>query len=178
LDRSAIFVDAGYLFASGSKLVAGQRHARSQLHLDHERVLELLTRLSSELTELPLLRIYWYDGATAGPNAAHLALAYRPSLKLRLGLVTEQGQQGVDELLAHDLVMLAKNRAMTDALLLSGDDDLRPAVEEAQALGVRVHLLGISPARENQAAALVQAADTTRELTEAEVRSFLNSRPK
>ena len=56
MDRSAIFVDAGYLFASGSKLVAGERHARSQLHLDHERVLELLTRLSSELTQLPLLR--------------------------------------------------------------------------------------------------------------------------
>jgi uncharacterized LabA/DUF88 family protein len=67
---------------------------------------------------------------------------------------------------------------MTDALLLSGDDDLRPAVEEAQALGVRVHLLGIAPARENQAAALVQAADTTRELTDGEVRGFLNSRPK
>jgi uncharacterized LabA/DUF88 family protein len=42
---------------------------------------------------------------------------------------------------------------------ISGDDDLRPAVEEAQALGVRVHLLGLSPARENQAAALVQAAE-------------------
>jgi uncharacterized LabA/DUF88 family protein len=76
------------------------------------------------------------------------------------------------------LVTLAKNRAMTDALLLSGDDDLRAAVEEAQAFGVRVHLLGIAPARENQAAALVQAADTTRELTEAEVRSFLSSRAK
>jgi uncharacterized LabA/DUF88 family protein len=178
LDRSAIFVDAGYLFASGSKLVAGERLARSQLHLDHERVLELLTRLARDLTELPLLRIYWYDGATLGPNAAHVALAYRPSLKLRLGLVTEQGQQGVDELLARDLVMLAKNRAITDALLLSGDDDLRPAVEEAQALGVRVHLLGIAPARENQAAALVQAADTTRELADGEVRGFLSSRPK
>ena len=166
------------MFASGSKLIAGERHARSQLHLDHERVLELLTRLSSELTQLPLLRVYWYDGATAGPNAAHVALAYRPNLKLRLGLVTEHGQQGVDELLAHDLVTLAKNRAMTDALLLSGDDDLRAAVEEAQAFGVRVHLLGIAPARENQAAALVQAADTTRELTEAEVRSFLSSRAK
>ncbi|HXK19124.1 MAG TPA: NYN domain-containing protein [Polyangiaceae bacterium] len=178
MDRSAIFVDAGYLFASGSKLVAGERHARSQLHLDHERVLELLTRLAHELTELPLLRIYWYDGASAGPNPAHVALAYRPSLKLRLGLVTEQGQQGVDELITDDLVTLAKNRAMSDAVLLSGDDDLRAAVEATQALGVRVHLLGIAPIRENQAAALVQAADTSRELTDGEVRSFLSSRTK
>ena len=178
MDRTAIFVDAGYLFASGSKLVAGERHARSQLHLDHERVLELLTRVAGELTQLPLLRTYWYDGASAGPNPAHVALAYRPNLKLRLGLVTEQGQRGVDELLADDLVTLAKNRAITDALLLTGDDDLRAAVEETQALGVRVHLLGIAPARENQAAALVQAADTTRELTDPEVRSFLSSRSK
>ena len=51
-------------------------------------------------------------------------------------------------------------------------------MEEAQALGVRVHLLGIAPIRENQAAALVQAADTSRELTDREVRSFLTSRAK
>ena len=39
---------------------------------------------------------------------------------------------------------------------------------------MRVHLLGIPPARENQAAALVQAADSVRELTSAELRSFLS----
>jgi hypothetical protein len=178
LDRTAIFVDAGYVFASGSKLVLGERQARSHVHLDHERVLELLVRLASELTQLPLLRVYWYDGASTGPSPTHVALAYRPNLKLRLGLVDEQGQQGVDELLAHDLVTLARNRAIAAALLLSGDDDLRPAVEEAQQLGVRVHLLGVSPARENQAAALVQAADTVRELSDSEVRSFLSTRSR
>lgn len=177
MDRTAVFVDAGYLFASGSKLVAGVKLARSQLHLDHDRVLALLTLLARELTGLPLLRIYWYDGASAGPNAAHVALAYRPDVKLRLGLVThEGGQQGVDELLARDLLVLAQHRGIADALVLTGDDDLRPAVEEAQTFGVRVQLLGISPARENQAAALVQAADGVRELSEAEVRGFLSRR--
>jgi uncharacterized LabA/DUF88 family protein len=176
LDRSAIFVDAGYLFASGSKLISGERQTRSQLQLDHARVLELLTALAHELTGLPLLRVYWYDGATSGPNPAHVALAYRPHLKLRLGLVNDAGQQGVDELLTSDLTTLARQRAIADAVILTGDDDLRPAVEEAQSFGVRVHLLGIAPQRENQAAALVQAADTVRELLEAEVRSFLTSR--
>ena len=176
MDRSAIFVDAGYLFASGSKLISGERQTRSQLQLDHGRVLELLTKLGGELTGLPLLRVYWYDGASTGPNPAHVALAYRPNVKLRLGLVNEQGQQGVDELLAHDLTTLARQRAIADAVVLTGDDDLRGAVEEAQSFGVRVHLLGIAPARENQAAALVQAADSVRELSEAEVRSFLTSR--
>jgi uncharacterized LabA/DUF88 family protein len=177
VDRTAIFVDAGYLFASGSKLVTGDRQARSQVHLDHELVLALLSELARELTALPLLRIYWYDGASVGPNPAHVALSYRPNVKLRLGLVNAQGQQqGVDQLLARDLTTLARNRAMSDAMLLSGDDDLRSAVEEAQELGVRVQLLGIAPSRDNQAAALVQAADGVRELTESEVRRFMSRR--
>jgi uncharacterized LabA/DUF88 family protein len=174
LDRTAVFVDAGYVFASGSRLLAKEKLPRSQLHLDHERVLGLLTRLVAELTALPLLRIYWYDGATAGPNPAQVALAYRPNVKLRLGSVSEHGQEGVDALLVSDLVSLAQNRALADALVLTGDDDLRPGFEQAQALGVRVHLLGIAPARENQAAALVQAADSVRELSETEVRGFLS----
>jgi uncharacterized LabA/DUF88 family protein len=178
LDRTAIFVDAGYVFASGSKLLAGDKLARSELRLEHDVLLALLVGLATELTQLPLLRIYWYDGASGAANPAQVALSYRPNVKLRLGSVTERGQEGVDELIASDLVTLARNRAIADALLLSGDDDLRPAVEEAQQLGVRVHLLGIPKARENQAAALVQAADGTRELSEAEVRGFLSRRVK
>lgn len=167
------------MFASGARALTGEKLTRSQLHLDHEAVLKLLTALVTELTGLPLLRIYWYDGATTGPNAAHVALAYRPSLKLRLGQVDAQGQQqGVDELLVADLVTLAKNRALCDAVLVTGDDDLRAGVEEAQAHGVRVHLVGIPPARDNQAAALVQAADRVRELTTAELKSFLSLAPK
>ncbi len=174
MDRTAVFVDAGYLFASGSRLIAGDKLVRSQLHLDHEIVLSVLAALVKELTGLPLLRVYWYDGASTGPNPAHVALAYRANLKLRLGQVTAQGQQGVDGLIVDDLVTLAQNRALADALLLTGDDDIRPGVEQAQAFGVRVHLLGIAPARDNQAAALVQAADRVRELSEVEVRSFLS----
>jgi uncharacterized LabA/DUF88 family protein len=177
VDRTAIFVDAGYLFASGSKLLTGDKQARSQVHLDHDAVLALLTTLANELSSLPLLRIYWYDGASSGANPAQVALSYRPNVKLRLGLVNAQGQQeGVDQLLTRDLTSLAQHRAMADAVLLSGDDDLRGAVEQAQEFGVRVHLLGIAPARENQAAALVQAADSVRELSETEVRKFLTRR--
>lgn len=171
-------MDAGYLFAAGGKLVTGERRTRSQLHLEHDAVLSLLTGLATELTSLPLLRIYWYDGASGPATPTQTALAYRENLKLRLGLVTEAGQSGVDQLLAADLVELARNRAMADALLLTGDDDLREAMEGAQSHGVRVHLVGIAPQRENQAAALVQAADTTTELSEERVRGFLSGRSK
>ena len=174
MDRAAVFVDAGYVFAEGSRLVAGEKLRRSALRLDHDKILKLLGELTHELTGLPLLRIYWYDGATSGPNPAQVALAYRPNVKLRVGLTDEQGQHGVDSLLVSDLVTLARNRAICDALLLSGDDDLRAGVEEAQALGVRVQLLGIPPARQNQAGALVQSADGVRELGAADVRDFLS----
>jgi hypothetical protein len=176
LDRTAVFVDAGYVFAEGSKLIAGQKLTRSQLLLDYDVLLQLLGDLTVALTGLPLLRVYWYDGASMAASPAQVALSYRPNVKLRLGTVDAGGQQGVDDLIAHDLLLLARNRAMADALLLSGDDDVRPAVELAQEHGVRLHLLGIAPARDNQAAALVQAADTRRELSEAEVRSFLRKR--
>jgi len=173
MDRAAVFVDAGYLFAEGSRLVAGEKLRRSALRLDHDKILKLLAELTRELTAVPLLRVYWYDGATSAANPAQTALSYRPNVKLRLGLVDEQGQHGVDALLVTDLVTLAKNRAICDALVLSGDDDLRGGIEEAQALGVRVQLLGIPPARQNQAGALVQSADSVRELAESEVRDFL-----
>jgi uncharacterized LabA/DUF88 family protein len=176
LDRAAVFVDAGYVLAEGSKLIAGQKLTRSQLLLDYDVLLQLLHDLTSSLTGLPLLRVYWYDGASAGPSSAHVALSYRSNLKLRLGGVDASGQHGVDELVARDLTALARNGAMADALLLSGDDDLRPAAELAQEHGVRLHLLGVPPARDNQAAGLVQAADTRHELTDAEVRSFLRRR--
>jgi uncharacterized LabA/DUF88 family protein len=169
-------VDAGYVFAEGSKLIAGQNLPRSQLLLEYDALLPLLQALTTSLTGLPLLRVYWYDGASTGPNPAHVALSYRPNLKLRLGGVDASGQQGVDALIARDLTELSRNRAIADALLFSGDDDLRPAAELAQEHGVRLHLLGIPPARDNQAASLAQAADTRRELSEVEVRTFLRKR--
>lgn len=174
MDRTAVFVDAGYLFAEGSRLLAGERLARGDLHLDHDAILKLLGGLVQELTGIPLLRIYWYDGASAGPTPQQLALAHRAGVKLRLGLVNEHGhQKGVDSLILSDLINLARNRAMADALLITGDEDLRVGVQQAQELGIRVHLIGIAPARENQSGALMQEADSVRELSLAEVQSFL-----
>ncbi len=175
MDRAAVFIDAGYLFAAGSQLVTQERLTRSELNLDHDAVLTLLGGLVTELTGLPLLRVYWYDGTATGPTPQQLALAYRPSVKLRLGFVNRQGQQkGVDSLIVTDLINLARNRAMADVLLLTGDEDIRVGVQQAQEFGVRVHLIGIAPARENQSGALVQEADNVRELSLAEVQSFLS----
>lgn len=178
MDRTAVFVDAGYLFAAGSRLIANEKLARGELHLDYDAVLKLFGELTQQITGLPLLRIYWYDGTATGPTPQQLALAYRPSVKLRLGFVNQQGQQkGVDSLVVTDLINLARNRAMADALLLTGDEDIRVGVQQAQEFGVRVHLIGIAPSRDNQSGFLVQEADSVRELTAAEVQTFLKRAP-
>ena len=180
MDRTAVFVDAGYLFAAGSTLIAGERLRRSELMLDPEALLELLRDLNGSISGLPLLRVYWYDGSSGGPTGQQLSLAYRPGVKLRLGSVNQQQQQkGVDSLFVSDLINLARNRAMADALLLTGDEDVRVGVLQAQEFGVRVHLIGIDApsGQHNLSGALVQEADSLRSLHHDEVRTFLRRIP-
>jgi len=50
MDRTAVFVDAGYLYAAGSKLVTGEKLTRSEVQLDFDGVLKLLHTLTTELT--------------------------------------------------------------------------------------------------------------------------------
>jgi hypothetical protein len=54
---SCSFVDAGYLFAAGSKLIAGIKLLRGERVLDPGAALEKLESLVVELTGLPLLRV-------------------------------------------------------------------------------------------------------------------------
>jgi hypothetical protein len=87
-------------------------------------------------------------------------------------------QKGVDSLIVTDMIALARNRAISDAVLLSGDEDLRVGVQQAQEFGVRVHLVGIKPGRGSQSLFLLQEADTTHEWAEPEVSGFLSCKPK
>jgi hypothetical protein len=145
MDRAAIFVDAGYLFAQGSVLISGgQKLKRGETLLDEAKALEFLRTLSAKVTTLPLLRLYWYDGTNSGPTAVHVSLAFRADVKVRLGIVNAFGEQkGVDSLIVSDLIDLSRNRAMADALVVTGDEDIRVGVQKAQEVGVRVHLVGI-----------------------------------
>ncbi len=148
------------------------------MQLDFDKVLEQLETLSHSITGVGLLRIYWYDGTATGPSAQHQALAFKPCVKVRLGFVNNAGQQkGVDSLIITDMISLARNRAMSDAVLLSGDEDLRVGVQQAQEFGVRVHLLGITPCRGSQSQFLLQEADTTHEWTLAEISKFMSHSP-
>ena len=95
-------------------------------------------------------------------------------VKLRLGIVTPTGRQkGVDSLIVTDLVELARNGAITDVVMLSGDEDLRIGVQIAQSFGVRVHLIGIQPSRGSQSLTLLQESDTTTEWKRTDVDAFM-----
>lgn len=180
MDRFAIFVDAGYLFAQGSVAIGGAGVIpRAKLALNETAaVAELCALAASKCPQAQLLRIYWYDGAPRqGPSAEHARIAETDDVKVRLGFLNSGGEQkGVDSLIVTDMVELARNRSISDAVLLSGDEDVRIGVQIAQNFGVRVHLLGIVPSRGSQSAELRREADTVAEWDAKVVHTFLSQR--
>ena len=162
MDRVAVFVDAGYLFAQGSRELFGEKLKRGEMNLDHSAAVAYLKAFAETQSDLKLLRIYWYDGTSQGQSPQHIALAELADVKIRLGFVNSYGQQkGVDSLIITDMIALARNRAMAECVLLTGDEDLRVGVQVVQEYGVRVHLIGIRPARGSQSMFLLQEADVT-----------------
>ena len=177
MERVAVFVDAGYLFAQGSVAIAGEKLSRTSLSLDPRRVRDVLVNFArSKAIGCSLLRIYWYDGALPGVylTSDQARLGEVDDVKLRLGVLSKSGQhRGVDSLLVTDLLELARHRAISDAILVTADVGLRLAVQIAQGLGVRVHLLGIEPSRANQSSALRLEVDTLSEWSRDVIAGFL-----
>ncbi|WP_030174845.1 NYN domain-containing protein [Spirillospora albida] len=160
--RYAIFVDAGYLYAASGALLLGCG-SRREYRVAAEKLIKALTDHADGQRRGELLRVYWFDAAPRRqPTVDQRVIANLPLVKLRLGNLNAQGQQkGVDAQLRADLEALARHRAITDAVLLAGDEDMLPAVEAAQRYGVRVHLWGVEPTHgSNQAEWLVWESDT------------------
>ncbi|MFD1934730.1 NYN domain-containing protein [Nonomuraea mangrovi] len=144
MDRCALFVDAGYLLADGAMAVHGTRH-REAVSWDYPGLLQLMTNLSRERTGLPLLRCYWYEATVEGRRTPeHDVLADIPGLKLRLSRIRPGRREGVDAQVHRDLMTLARNSAICDAVVVSGDEDLTQVVCDAQDLGIRVTVVHIT----------------------------------
>jgi uncharacterized LabA/DUF88 family protein len=159
MDRAAIFVDAGYLLAAAGALCVGSSN-RADMVCDIPKVHIALRNFAEVHGNLGILRTYWYDAGPQGqPTSDHKTIEALPNVKLRLGRLTQYGQKGVDSKVTRDLMTLARERAMSVAYLLSGDEDLREGVIAAQDFGVQVVLLGIPGVRSNQAATLINEAD-------------------
>ncbi|RJL31986.1 NYN domain-containing protein [Bailinhaonella thermotolerans] len=144
MDRCALFVDAGYLLADGAMAVHGTRH-REAVSWDYAGLLQLLSNLGRERTGLQLLRCYWYEATVEGRRTPeHDALADIPGLKLRLARIRPGRREGVDAQVHRDLMTLARNNAISDAIVISGDEDLAQVVCDAQDLGVRVTVVHVA----------------------------------
>ena len=171
LSRYAIMVDVGYIYASAGELLFSAA-SRREYRVDADKLIQALTRHAEDHIRGELLRVYWYDAARDRvPTIDQRVIAQMPWVKLRLGNLNARGQQkGVDAQIRADMEALARHRAITDAILVAGDEDMVPAVEAAQAYGVRIHLWGIEPPYgTNQAERLVWESDTVDVLE----RSFL-----
>lgn len=144
MDRCALFVDASYLLADGAMAVHGTRR-RESVSWDHSGLLQLLGNLARERTGLPLLRCYWYEATVEGRRSPeHDALADLPGIKLRLSRIRPGRREGVDTEIHRDLMTLARNGGVADAVVVSGDEDIAQVIAEAQDHGVRVTVVHVA----------------------------------
>jgi uncharacterized LabA/DUF88 family protein len=179
LARYAVMLDVGYIYAAAGELLFGTS-ARREFRVDAVPLIQVVTKHADELIRGELLRVYWYDAARDRvPTIDQRVIAQMPWVKLRLGNLNARGQQkGVDAQIRADMEALARHRAITDAVLIAGDEDMVPAVEAAQAFGVRVHLWGIEPPYgTNQAERLVWESDTVDVLDGAFLRAYFTKNP-
>jgi uncharacterized LabA/DUF88 family protein len=179
LARYAVMVDVGYIYAAAGELLFGTS-SRRDYRVDAVGLIQAVTKHADELFRGELLRVYWYDAARDRvPTIDQRVVAQMAWVKLRLGNLNARGQQkGVDANIRADMEALARHRAITDTVLIAGDEDMVPAVEAAQAYGVRVHLWGIEPPYgTNQAERLVWESDTVDVLDAAFLRPYFVRNP-
>ncbi|MEQ4609067.1 NYN domain-containing protein [Streptomyces bacillaris] len=173
VDRCVVLVDAGYLLGAAASLLAGEP-ARSRITVDHAALILGLRERAEADTQQPLLRIYWFDGAPDRvPQPEHRRLRVMPRVTVRLGALTRSdgrwAQKGVDAAMHAELTELARNRACSDVVLVTGDGDLLPGLMSAKEHGVAVHLWAVQAADGdyNQSEDLVAEADERRVLDRA-----------
>ncbi|MDP9948712.1 uncharacterized LabA/DUF88 family protein [Streptomyces sp. DSM 41269] len=173
MDRCVVLVDAGYLLGAAASLLAGEP-ARSRITVDHAALIQGLRERAEADTQQPLLRIYWFDGAPDRvPQPEHRRLRVMPRVTVRLGALTRSdgrwAQKGVDAAMHAELTELARNRACSDIVLVTGDGDLLPGLMSAKEHGVAVHLWAVQAADGdyNQSEDLVAEADERRVLDRA-----------
>ena len=174
MDRCALFVDAGYVLADGAMAVHGTRH-RESVSWDYAGLLQFFGSIARDRTGLPLLRCYWYEATVEGRRSAeHDALADLPGLKLRLGRMRPGRREGVESEIHRDLATLARNGAVTDALMISAEEDLAQVVADVQDLGVRVTIVHITvDGNWTISRTLRQECDDIIEIGDAHLRPFV-----
>ena len=174
MDRCALFVDAGYVLADGGMAVHGTRR-RESVSWDYEGLLQLLSNLATERSGLPLLRCYWYEATVEGRRGAdHDTIADIPGVKLRIAKMRPGRREGVESEIHRDLEILARNKAVSDAFVVSAEEDLAPVIADVQDLGLRVTLLNIAAEGDwTISRALRQECDDLVDISSAHLRPYV-----
>ena len=174
MDRCALFVDAGYVLADGAMAVHGTRR-RESVSWDYPGLLELLTGLATERSRLPLLRTYWYDSTVEGRRSEdHESLADLPGVKLRVAKMRPGRREGVEGEIHRDLTTLARNKAVSDAVVVSAEEDLGQVISDVQDMGMRVTLLHIAVDGDpGVSRALRQECDDVAEISAEHLRPYV-----
>ncbi len=178
MDRCALFVDAGYMLADGAMAVHGTRR-RESVTWDYEGLLQLLGNLARDRTGLPLLRCYWYEATVEGRRTSeHDALADMPGIKLRLAKLRPGRREGVETEIHRDLTVLARNHAISDAVVVSAEEDLAQVLSDVQDLGLRVTIVHVTvDGNWTISRSLRQECDDIMELTSSHLRPFVELIP-
>ena len=175
MDRCALFVDAGYVLADGAMAVHGTRR-RESVSWDYAGLLQLFGNLAVERTRLPLLRCYWYEATVEGRRSAdHDVLADLPGVKLRLTKMRPGRREGVEGEIHRDLTTLARNKAVSDVMVVSAEEDLAQVIADVQDLGMRVTLLQITTdGNWSSSRALRQECDDIVEVSAEHLRPYVD----
>jgi len=186
MDRLVVLVDAGYLLSQAVKVLSAKKsRSRADLHLNDAAGLVnmLISKARTELNNNELLRVYWYDGLKGGLSAEHKAIIDVDDVQLRTGTINGQGQQkGVDSKIVIDLIELASNHAISDALVVTGDGDLAIGIELSQRRGIRVAVLGVEDLNvgitHSQSPEVTSVADRVIRIGAADLTPFVSYIPK
>ncbi len=178
MDRCALFVDAGYALSDGALAVHGTRH-RDSVSWDYAGLLKLLAELARDRTGLPVLRCYWYEATVDSRRTPeHETLADIPGVKLRLGKVRPGRREGVETEIRRDLTALARNKAVTDVLIVSAEEDLSQVISDVQDQGIKVAILHISgDGDETASRALRQECDDVIQISAQHLRPYVDLIP-
>ncbi|RMA96992.1 LabA-like NYN domain-containing protein [Hydrogenothermus marinus] len=137
-EKVAIFIDGGNMFHASNYI---------NIKIDYRKLVNFLAK------DRWLLRAYFYTGIPQGDFPEEMKKQWKKQksflnelknigIKVRTMPLkkTPEGfiEKGVDILLATDMLSLAFRDAYDTAILVSGDSDYIPVVEEIQQLGKRV----------------------------------------
>lgn len=147
MDKTAIFIDLGYLNSITKKL--------GEMKVDYEKFVKLLIDEKNE--ELYRVYCYYCSPYQSNPPTSEeklrksnfdrfmRRLKHIPRFEIRFGKLTKTRkgdyvQKRVDTYFAIDLVKLAVKGTIKNAILIAGDSDFVPPIIEAKENGVIVKL--------------------------------------